>query len=98
MSEAVVAAVLMVIVAVVEPLGTGYTDAGLSEQAGEVACLGCTEQESEIGCPDAFKNLTVTVDLALCPRETVLGAGADAEIRKSTGPVSSRRGLNQIGR
>src|SRR5713101_7357495 len=78
----------MVSVAVAFPFVSKVTEFGLSEQAG-AACAGCTEQASATGLSNAFSRFSVTVEVALWPRLTVGGLGADAEIEKSVPAVFS---------
>jgi hypothetical protein len=71
------------------PLESKVREFELSEQLGEPACTGCTEQASETGLSNAFSKVNVSVEVALWPGLTLLGLGAEAEIEKSV-PVLSR--------
>ena len=81
---------VIVSVAVAFPLESKVTEFELSEQAGEPACAGCTEQASETGLSNAFSRPSVIVEDELCPRLTELGLAAEAEIEKSVPAVFSR--------
>ena len=65
------------------PLAVGVTEVGLSEHVGTSDTVGCTEQVSDTEPLKPFKELTVTVEVALCPGVTVEGFGAEPEIEKS---------------
>ena len=72
---------MMVICDVTMPLAAGVTEVGLSEHVGASDTVGCTEQVSDTEPLKPFKELTVTVEVALCPGVT--GFGAEPEIEKS---------------
>ena len=78
--EAVGPVVLMMTVAVAWPSVTGVT--ALAEHFGASAGAGCTEQLKETELLNAFSEVTVTVEVADCPRFSGLGVGADAVIEK----------------
>src|SRR5882757_11035443 len=80
---------VIVSVAVAFPLESKVTEFELSEQVGEPACAGCTEQVSETGLSNAFSSMSVIVEVELCPRLTELGLAAEAEIEKSVPMVFS---------
>ncbi len=89
MSAAAPDPAVIVSVAVALPLESKVTEFELSEQLGEPACAGCTEQASETGLSNAFSSMSVIVDVELCPRLTELGLAAEAEIEKSVETVFS---------
>jgi hypothetical protein len=80
---------MIVSVALAFPLESKVTEFGVSEQAGEPACPGCTLQASDTGLSNAFNRVRLTVDVALWPPLTLLGLGAEAEIEKSVPMVFS---------
>ena len=71
------------------PLESKVREFELSEQLGEPACTGCTEQASETGLSNAFSSMSVIVEVELCPRLTELGLAAEAEIEKFVPAVFS---------
>ena len=73
MSAAPPVPAVIVSLAVAFPLKSKVTEFELSEQVGEPACTGCTEQASETGLSNAFNSMSVIVDVELCPRLTELG-------------------------
>ena len=80
---------VIVSLAVAFPLKSKVTEFELSEQVGEPACTGCTEQASETGLSNAFNSMSVIVDVELCPRLTELGLAGEADIEKSVPTVFS---------
>ena len=82
---------VIVSVAVAFPLESKVTEFELSEQLGEPACAGCTEQASETGLSNAFSSMSVIVEVELCPRLTELGLAGEAEIEKSVPAVFSSK-------
>ena len=78
----------MVRVAVACPFGSDVTERGLKEHVG-ADCTGCTEQLSVTASPNALRWANVSVEVALCPRLTLPGVSADAEMEKSAPVVFS---------
>lgn len=59
----------------------GVTEVGLSEHVGASDTVVCTKQVSDTEPLNPFKEVTVIVEIALCPAGT--GFGAEPEIEKS---------------
>ena len=89
MSAAAPDPAVIVSVALALPLESKVTEFELSEQAGEPACAGCTEQASETGLSNAFNSMSVIVEVELSPRLTELGLVPEAEIENSVPTVFS---------
>ena len=80
---------VIVSVALALPLESKVTEFELSEQLGEPACAGCTEQASDTGLSNEFSKLKLSVEVALWPGLKLLAVGAEAEIEKSVPAVFS---------
>jgi hypothetical protein len=77
------AVVLMLSIVVAEPLAAGVALAGFTEHVGANAGAGSTEQVKVTALLNPFTDVRVTVDVALFPAETVVGATGAADTSKS---------------